>query len=154
MVVKGLPENNRAILPDRFLKFSCEAPGKHLNGSSLLVCGKDGQWDKPFPTCEGGNGEHCRRKAQCMSDEAKSVMLLLHKSLLYVPDVTCEAEEMHHSLRAWGLPRDSEKMKIGHKLQFDCVNGLVLDGRRELTCSEDGKWDAPFPTCSGMFMGF
>lgn len=64
VVVKGLPENNQAILPDRFLRFSCEVPGKYLNGSSLLVCGKDGQWDKPFPTCEGGNQEHCHRKVQ------------------------------------------------------------------------------------------
>uniref|UniRef100_A0A3B5KET7 Sushi domain-containing protein n=1 Tax=Takifugu rubripes TaxID=31033 RepID=A0A3B5KET7_TAKRU len=115
VVVKGLPENNQAILPDRFLRFSCEVPGKYLNGSSLLVCGKDGQWDKPFPTCE---------------------------------DITCDAEEMHNFLRAWGLPRENGKMKIGHKLQFECVNGFALDGRGELTCLENGKWDAPFPTCS------
>lgn len=62
VVVKGLPDNNQAILPDRFLTFSCDVPGKQLSGSSLLVCGKDGQWDKPFPTCEGGNQEQRHRK--------------------------------------------------------------------------------------------
>lgn len=106
----------------------------------------------PFPTCEGGNQEHCHRKVQYFSEKAKTVILLLHKTLLYLPDITCDAEEMHYFLRAAGLPLENEKMKIGHKLQFACVNGFVLDGRRELTCLENGKWDAPFPTCSGMFM--
>lgn len=55
VVVKGMPENEQAILPDRFLRFSCEAPGKYLNGSSMLICGKNGVWDHPFPTCEGGS---------------------------------------------------------------------------------------------------
>lgn len=151
MVVKGLPDNNQAILPDRFLTFSCDVPGKQLNGSSLLVCGKDGQWDKPFPTCEGGNQEQRHGKVQYISDKAKTVIPPLHKTFLYLPDTTCVAEEMHRNLQAFGLPLENEKMKIGHKLQFTCVNGFVLDGRRELTCSENGKWDAPFPTCSGMF---
>lgn len=55
VVVKGMPENEQAVLPDRFLRFSCEAPGKYLNGSSMLICGKNGDWDHPFPTCEGGS---------------------------------------------------------------------------------------------------
>lgn len=53
VIVKGLPENDNPILPDRFLTFSCEGPGIYLNGSSALICGKDGQWDNPFPTCDG-----------------------------------------------------------------------------------------------------
>uniref|UniRef100_A0A4W6F6X2 Sushi domain-containing protein n=1 Tax=Lates calcarifer TaxID=8187 RepID=A0A4W6F6X2_LATCA len=52
ITVKGLPENDDPILPDRFLTFSCDGPGKILNGSSVLICGIDGQWDNPFPTCE------------------------------------------------------------------------------------------------------
>lgn len=53
VVVEGLPQNDEPILPDRFIRLSCEGPGKYLNGSSLLICGKDGRWDNPFPTCEG-----------------------------------------------------------------------------------------------------
>lgn len=59
---------------------------------------------------------------------------------------------MHRYLRVTGLPQADEKMKIGHKLQFDCTNGFALDGRKELTCLESGQWDASFPTCAGMFM--
>ncbi|XP_044056029.1 complement factor H-like [Siniperca chuatsi] len=52
LIVKGLPENEEPILPDQFLTFSCDGPGKYLNGNSVLICGKDGQWDNPFPSCE------------------------------------------------------------------------------------------------------
>lgn len=53
VIVRGLPDNDNPILPDSFLRFSCQGPGKFLNGSSVLICGKDGQWDNPFPICEG-----------------------------------------------------------------------------------------------------
>ncbi|XP_078025137.1 complement factor H-related protein 2-like isoform X2 [Epinephelus lanceolatus] len=56
VIVKGLPENDDPILPDILLTFSCDDPGKYLNGSSVLTCGKDGQWDNPFPSCE----ENCK----------------------------------------------------------------------------------------------
>lgn len=59
---------------------------------------------------------------------------------------------MHHYLRVAGFPQGNEKMKIGHKLRFECRNDFDLDGNKELTCLESGKWDAPFPTCSGKFM--
>ena len=51
--MEGLPDNDDPILPDQRLIFSCDDPGKYLNGSSVLLCGNDGQWDKPFPSCEG-----------------------------------------------------------------------------------------------------
>lgn len=52
-VVSGLPDSNNPILPDRFLQFSCKGPRMVLIGSPMVICGKDGQWDRPFPTCEG-----------------------------------------------------------------------------------------------------
>lgn len=58
MIVSGLPDSDNPILPDRFLTFSCKGPGTILNGSSVLICGKDGQWDSPFPTCEGKTSQY------------------------------------------------------------------------------------------------
>ncbi|KAM7409272.1 hypothetical protein PAMA_000968 [Pampus argenteus] len=52
MTVRGLPDNDDHILPDRLLTFSCDSRGQYLNGSSRLICGKDGKWDNPFPSCE------------------------------------------------------------------------------------------------------
>ncbi|XP_063356619.1 complement factor H-related protein 4-like [Pelmatolapia mariae] len=51
LTVKGLPENSIPIRPDHILTFSCDGPGKYLNGVSVLICGQDGQWNNPFPTC-------------------------------------------------------------------------------------------------------
>ncbi|XP_060890293.1 complement factor H-like [Labrus mixtus] len=52
ITVKGFNENEELILPDRFLTFSCDDPRTYLNGSSVLICGHEGEWDHPFPTCE------------------------------------------------------------------------------------------------------
>ncbi|XP_029938426.1 CUB and sushi domain-containing protein 3-like [Salarias fasciatus] len=49
--IKGLPENQSPIRPDHILTFSCDGPGKYLLGSSVLICGRDGQWNNPFPSC-------------------------------------------------------------------------------------------------------
>lgn len=53
LTVNGLPENSIPIRPDHILTFSCDGPGKYLNGVSVLICGQDGQWNNPFPTCVG-----------------------------------------------------------------------------------------------------
>lgn len=55
LTVKGLPENCIPIRPNHILTFSCDGPGKYLNGISVLMCGEDGQWNNPFPTCIGMN---------------------------------------------------------------------------------------------------
>uniref|UniRef100_A0A3Q4ACK5 Sushi domain-containing protein n=1 Tax=Mola mola TaxID=94237 RepID=A0A3Q4ACK5_MOLML len=113
VIVRGLPDNDNPILPDSFLRFSCQGPGKFLNGSSVLICGKDGQWDNPFPTCE--------------------------------------AEPMHSYLNVPGTPLANQKMKIGNKLWFYCTDEYALEGPEEITCLEIGQWNAPFPTCTGIF---
>ncbi|XP_067369840.1 complement factor H-related protein 4-like [Channa argus] len=52
LTITGLPENHEPMLPDHVLVFSCDDPGKYMNGSSVLICGKDGQWNHPFPSCK------------------------------------------------------------------------------------------------------
>lgn len=54
--VTGLPGNNQRMFPDHILTFSCDA-GKHLTGSSVLICGTDGQWNSQFPSCQGKDCE-------------------------------------------------------------------------------------------------
>ncbi|XP_024134333.1 complement factor H [Oryzias melastigma] len=49
--IKGLPRNNGPIPPDHVLTFSCDSPDKVLIGSSVLICGREGQWNNPIPTC-------------------------------------------------------------------------------------------------------
>ncbi|KAL3047057.1 hypothetical protein OYC64_021313 [Pagothenia borchgrevinki] len=115
LMVKGIPENDDLILPDRFLEFRCDGPWKNLNGSSMLICLKDGQWDNAFPTCE---------------------------------DITCKVEELSLHLTVAGLPTANKTVKVGRKLQFHCEDEYGLDGSEEITCLENGQWNAPFPTCA------
>uniref|UniRef100_A0A668VDS9 Sushi domain-containing protein n=1 Tax=Oreochromis aureus TaxID=47969 RepID=A0A668VDS9_OREAU len=117
LTVKGLPENSIPIPPDHILTFSCDGPGKYLNGVSVLICGQDGQWNNPFPTCV---------------------------------DRSCKVGVMHPHLYVAGLPPSNEIMATGHKLRFLCSNTHVLKGSREIECLENGQWNSPFPTCSGM----
>ncbi|TMS20723.1 Complement factor H, partial [Larimichthys crocea] len=115
LTVSGVPENGEAILPDRFLTFSCNRPGKYLNGSSMVICGRDGNWNTPFPSCE---------------------------------EITCKVHMMHHHLIVTGLQPGDQTVKTGHKLQFQCRNNFVLEGREEIDCLETGQWNADFPTCT------
>lgn len=53
LMVNGLPDSDNPILPDQFLTFSCKGPRLMLIGSPMVICGKSGKWDSPFPTCDG-----------------------------------------------------------------------------------------------------
>uniref|UniRef100_A0A3P9H3Q1 Sushi domain-containing protein n=1 Tax=Oryzias latipes TaxID=8090 RepID=A0A3P9H3Q1_ORYLA len=49
--IKGLPDYNSPIPPDHVLTFSCDSPDKVLIGSSVLICGREGEWNDPIPSC-------------------------------------------------------------------------------------------------------
>uniref|UniRef100_A0A3P9H2R8 Sushi domain-containing protein n=1 Tax=Oryzias latipes TaxID=8090 RepID=A0A3P9H2R8_ORYLA len=51
--IKGLPDYNSPIPPDHVLTFSCDSPDKVLIGSSVLICGREGEWNDPIPSCTG-----------------------------------------------------------------------------------------------------
>ncbi|XP_056133531.1 complement factor H-like [Lampris incognitus] len=50
--IGNLPENDGPIHSQRFITVSCADPRKRLNGSSTLICGNDGTWSDPLPSCE------------------------------------------------------------------------------------------------------
>uniref|UniRef100_A0A8P4G8V0 Sushi domain-containing protein n=1 Tax=Dicentrarchus labrax TaxID=13489 RepID=A0A8P4G8V0_DICLA len=51
-----------------------------------------------------------------------------------------------------GLPPAYERMKIGHKLRFQCSDEYALNGSEEVECLQTGQWNTLFPTCvAGMF---
>ncbi|XP_042369307.1 complement factor H-like [Plectropomus leopardus] len=176
VTVTGLSENDDPILPNRFLKFSCDGPGKYLNGSSLLICGKDGQWDNPFPSCED---------ITCDADmmppnlnvvglpAANETMKIGHKLRFscdnqYTMDGSEEVECLETGKWNTAFPTCAEKCKVagvsdsvylitrvpgnqvrkGQKLRFQCRRrGDFLRGKAEVECSAGGQWSDPFPTC-------
>ncbi|XP_068446215.1 complement factor H-like [Clinocottus analis] len=176
VTVKGLPDNDDSILPDRFLKFSCDGPGKHLNGNSMLICGKDGQWDNPFPSCED-----ITCKVDVMHPHLivtglppGAVQLKIGQQLQFY----CGDQfEIHGSREIeclqtgeWNVafPTCVGKCRIagvsdnvglsthirgnhlrkGQKLRFYCHRDEdFLRGKVEVECLANGQWSDSFPTC-------
>uniref|UniRef100_A0A3P9H315 Sushi domain-containing protein n=1 Tax=Oryzias latipes TaxID=8090 RepID=A0A3P9H315_ORYLA len=66
--INGLPENNSPIPPGHVLIFGCDDPDKRLNGSSVLICDRDGQWNKPVPSCEDASCKAPRLKSSTIQD--------------------------------------------------------------------------------------
>uniref|UniRef100_A0A4W6F526 Sushi domain-containing protein n=1 Tax=Lates calcarifer TaxID=8187 RepID=A0A4W6F526_LATCA len=176
ITVKGLPENDDPILPDRFLTFSCDGPGKILNGSSVLICGIDGQWDNPFPTCEdisckvGVLPAHLNAAGLSPANETVKVghRLKFHCDNGYWLDGSKEIQCLQTGqwnapfptcsgiCRVTGIPQNvntiprvpAYEQRKGQKLRFSCrLRGHVLHGKAQVECLENGQWSDPFPTC-------
>ncbi|XP_070688395.1 complement factor H-like [Pempheris klunzingeri] len=178
ITVKGIPGNDEPILPDRFLRFSCDDPGKYLNGSSMLVCGKDGQWDNPVPSCEDitctvdKNPPHLYVADLPPAHETIKIGHKLRFSCNddYELDGVGEIECLQTGEWSAPFPTCSARCKIpvvpnnvhsipnvrgnllrkGQILRFACrYHGEVLRGKAAVECLAEGQWSDPFPTCGG-----
>ncbi|XP_067369007.1 complement factor H-like isoform X2 [Channa argus] len=174
LIIKDLQEDRGPVLPDRFIEISCP-PGKRLNGSSVLTCGKNGQWNYPFPTCEvvtcepppeglivkGLPEDHGpilpERLIQisCPPDKTlngSSGLSCGQDGQWNGPFPTCE-DKCRFTGVAQGVvftPRSARghMFNRGQKLQFGCrMYGHFLHGNAEVVCSGNGQWSDPFPTC-------
>ncbi|XP_058494551.1 complement factor H like 4 [Solea solea] len=128
ITVTGLPDNDEPILPDRFLTFSCDSPGKYLNGSSVLVCGKDGNWSNPFPTCE---------------DRSTGIQPSVHIQPAVVGTQLkpgpqgCERPIAPANAELRHIPKDSYRNK--ERVEFMCPNFYLMEGGPFKTC-DNGEW--------------
>ncbi|XP_071059127.1 complement factor H-like [Pseudochaenichthys georgianus] len=158
-IVKGIPENDDPILPDRFLEFSCDGPWKYLNGSSMLICLKDGQWDNAFPTCEKkckvtGVSDNVR-----LDTDPEKLRFSCHENgdtLLGNAEVTCLANgQWSAPFPTCGAPSDCGKPTpledgdiegtVGHRyrhgdwVKYTCPNYYKMQGDPHKTCT-NGEW--------------
>ncbi|XP_029285969.1 complement factor H-like [Cottoperca gobio] len=176
LIVKNAPENDNPILPDRFLTFSCDGPGKYLNGSSVLICGKDGQWDKTFPSCEDitcDPGVMLPGLNVAGQPPSNETMKVGHKLRFYCDnEYTIDGSEEIECLQTgkWNaaFPTCAEKCKVadvsdsvrlntyvpnkqlrkGQHLRFECRNQRdFIRGNDVIECLANGQWSDLFPTC-------
>ncbi|XP_076010564.1 E-selectin-like isoform X2 [Genypterus blacodes] len=170
VTVRGLPENDDVILADRFLTFSCNQPGKALNGSAQLICGKDGQWSRPFPSCEDIN---CKAEpADALLNingltSANELMKIGHKlQFSCYQEYLLEGSEEVECLESgqWNKPFPTcfegcqspvqvgkGKLRKGEKLTFQCQPGQYLHGKAEIECLANGQFSDDIPTCGDIF---
>lgn len=161
LTVQRLPDDDSPILPDRFLTFSCDAPGMTLKGSSTLICGKDGKWDKPFPACIRSrdcgpppvleNGDTLTSSNVAFAHNAR---VQYQCQILYImeggPYKTCFNGEWTGEIKCLKpctvdstvMDPHNIKFRYGYKtklytahntgLTFACKPGMTHDGRREM----------------------
>ncbi|KAF3690589.1 Complement factor H H factor 1 Precursor [Channa argus] len=174
LTITGLPENHEPMLPDHVLVFSCDDPGKYMNGSSVLICGKDGQWNHPFPSCkaikcklevsqlEGFRYEPAHRNVfspgETLRVTCKKRDWILNRSTVitcrddgqWTSDPTCKAvkckvPQIEHGT-VTGDIRDYNEHEILH---FECNARYGKTEERPSKCTKIGQradW-SPTPTC-------
>ncbi|XP_077573774.1 complement factor H-like [Stigmatopora nigra] len=176
ITITGLPENEEGVLPDRFIKFRCDDPGKQLLGSSLLICGQDGFWDKPFPSCEDiackvgeihphlivddlprGNqtiriGHKLRFRcsngyALGGSEESECLPTGEWKKPFPTCNEPCQITDIPAGVHL-NTKLPTTQARQGQKLTFSCrLRGHMIRGKAEVECLPNGHWTDPFPTC-------
>ncbi|XP_076582274.1 complement factor H-related protein 1-like [Chaetodon auriga] len=176
ITVKGLPENNDPIVPNHIITFSCDDPEKYLEGSSVLICGEDGQWNNPFPSCADITCEvpvmHHHLSVAGLPAADKTVKTGHKLQFQCHDEYTLDGSEEIECLQTgqWNAPfptctekciiRDvpqnvqytprvrNNRLRKGEKLTFSCrQRGEVVRGKKEIECSAGGQWSDPFPTC-------
>ncbi|KAI3368491.1 hypothetical protein L3Q82_025501 [Scortum barcoo] len=177
ITVNGLPENDDPILPDHIITFSCDSPGKHLSGSSVLKCGDDGRWNNTFPSCEDITCKLDKMDPHItVSITPSPEPIKIGHKLLFQCDnrYTLEGSKETACLETgqWSapFPTCSEKMQSkvpgvpanvlidrqvpnnllgkGQSLKFRCRRyDHVIQGNAEVECLGNGQWSHPFPTC-------
>ncbi|XP_075901187.1 complement factor H-related protein 1-like [Nelusetta ayraudi] len=177
LVVSGLPDGGDAVLPDRFLRFSCKGPGTALKGSPMVICGKDGQWASPFPTCEEITCQvplvhrHLRVIGLPPGNETVKTGHTLHfycnnGNPLEGPEEVqclesgqwsspfpkcaeyCHVTHLPDNVIVNEIARFPHAARQGKRLTFRCSrHGQVLHGANSVECLANGEWSHPFPTC-------
>ncbi|XP_054459534.1 E-selectin-like [Anoplopoma fimbria] len=180
ITVIGLPNYDDPILSGHVITFTCDGPLKYLNGSSVLICGKDGQWDNPFPSCEDITCEvdvmqphlHVAGLPTANGKMKVGQILRFHCDDQFTIKGSEEIECLPTGEWNTAFPTCAEKCKVagvsnsmhlithvpnnqlrrGQKLRFACNNQRhVLHGKEEVECLANGHWSDPFPTCGAPF---
>ncbi|GBL94820.1 Limulus clotting factor C [Araneus ventricosus] len=117
------------------VSFTCN-DGYEIQGSSTIICLRNGQWNNPPPICR--------------------------INLLAVNPVASDLEQctdpgpianggviVYYSIaRARRSPSVSAiKYPVGTRLEYDCIEEYRLQGERQLNCRSTGQWSGKKPTC-------
>ncbi|XP_073669684.1 complement factor H isoform X2 [Paramisgurnus dabryanus] len=160
------------IKPGHRIKLSCLVPGLIIKGPKVLTCQADGEWSSPFPKCEevtcqeqelsnvqilmgrpGINPPYTSGHVLVFKCTDVNMKLYGHRAIECqsngnwdnpypkCQEVKCAANLTNMIVE--GL------YKPGDNLKVSCIQGrgLILEGKDDITCQEDGEWSSPFPKC-------
>ncbi|XDV41609.1 hypothetical protein PO909_010443 [Leuciscus waleckii] len=164
---------------DSQCEYSCEE-GYELKGSSTTRCTSTTEWSSKPPTCEliqcpelikPQEGEmRCNHplgrfsyQSTCefvceegykLQDNSSSTLFCGATGHWNDSQPTCESKKVHHC-PALGSPVNGElsctsSFSYGSKCSFDCVEGFLLQGALEISCTKMAKWSHEPPHCEAV----
>ncbi|XP_077695689.1 complement receptor type 2 [Eretmochelys imbricata] len=141
--------------PRDTVRFECD-PGYTLNGSRLIQCQDDGNWDSPVPACTQVllclpppvivKGKHNAKPLAAFPSgtyvnySCEPGYALRGEASIYS---TCVSPEVENG-RTNGVQR---AYRPSDMVVFECDPGYAMSGSPETQCQDDGRWDPPVPVC-------
>ncbi|XP_051980188.1 coagulation factor XIII B chain-like isoform X3 [Xyrauchen texanus] len=63
-------------------------------------------------------------------------------------EITCIKNVTEDNIIMERIPDQEGSIKYGHMLKFSCQGqGLILKGKKNITCQSNGEWSDPYPKC-------
>lgn len=151
------------------LRFNC-IPGHRLYGERVLRCGKTGEWDAAFPTCDevlcSNPPKIANGYAMGISNRSFNVDDVVHYrcnrgfKMRSVRSVTCSQDGSWSSMRPYcKLIECVSPVKKAHAtisgndysyastIRYSCDKGYRLEGVAVLQCTDTGYWNITAPNC-------
>ncbi|XP_072887018.1 membrane cofactor protein-like isoform X3 [Hemitrygon akajei] len=105
------------------ISFRCEE-GYEMEGDGRIVCGEDGNFSPPPPTCT--------QPSKVTTTAAT--------------DVECPAPDIPNNVHMISMHKPTYKYQ--EQISFRCEEGYEMEGDGHIVCGEDGKFSPPPPTCT------
>ena len=164
------PDTNGMFLVGDTVMFSCDNP-YIINGSPVVICEEDGEWNTTAPTCE----EHICPDPGTPDNGSQNGNYTLGSNVTF----SCNAgynlignNWLECDLEGWrgsnsldsdipicdpvncsnpGTPMNGQKIGLFYTYQsvviFECDEGWALEGNEAIVCEANGAWNGSIPTC-------
>ena len=169
------PDTNSTFLAGAVVTFLCDDPYV-INGSPVVICQEDGQWNDTAPTCEehicsdpgtpdngSQNGNYTLASVVTFSCDTGynligNVWLVCHldgwegltDSDVHPPRCLKICDSLMLSENVLQDPSSDEGFVEGDSVTLSCANGYTLDGESVVTCTSSGEWsNNTLPVCLG-----
>ncbi|XP_069692830.1 sushi, von Willebrand factor type A, EGF and pentraxin domain-containing protein 1-like isoform X3 [Periplaneta americana] len=136
---------NSSIIPQygHQVELECDV-GFRLEGSNILTCLEDGQWDDDIPTCIPIG---CKNPPRIFN--GRITHLVTNTSVIN------STENWKEFMTSVELQEENENLVIyefGNKLFYECKPGYIFKNEQKSTkfhviCREDGLWKGKTPDC-------
>ncbi|KAI8510944.1 hypothetical protein Bbelb_118600 [Branchiostoma belcheri] len=120
--------------------FTCNS-GYVLNGAATATCKADGTWSNPVPTCQDVVTFSCDQGYELTGSTSVTCQVDGTWSG-NIPDCNARPAPANGAVSPTGA------VSYPNGVTFTCNTGYILNGTADTTCTADGTWSNPVPTCT------